>query len=163
MMLGAVKNIIPAVASTNAVIAAACVNEALKCLTFSGQLCNTYMLYNGQSVGSGVDCNTLIFEKLQECPACGQPPAVEVKVSSSITVKEFVEYLKVNGWCSLISCALPIQTAESLIDRVFRFGVSQARHTPHLRLGGGCFLRHNRTIGSYEGRQPSTATHRFCG
>jgi hypothetical protein len=49
-LIPAVKNIIPAVASTNAVIAAACVHEAYKCLTFSGQLCNTYMLYNGQSM-----------------------------------------------------------------------------------------------------------------
>lgn len=45
LTLGVIKNIIPAVASTNAVIAAVSVQEALKVLTFMGQVMNNYMMY----------------------------------------------------------------------------------------------------------------------
>lgn len=65
---GVVKNIIPAIASTNAIIAAACCNEAFKiCTNTSGSL-NNYMMYNGVN---GVYTYTFEYEQKDNCAVCG--------------------------------------------------------------------------------------------
>jgi ubiquitin-activating enzyme E1 C len=45
--MGVVKKIIPAVASTNALTSAACVNECLKILTGCNERLDNYMQYLG--------------------------------------------------------------------------------------------------------------------
>lgn len=67
LTMGVVKNIIPAVASTNAIVAAGCVNEAVKLLTFCSQSLNTYMMYMGSQ---GVYSHTFVYEKKDDCPVC---------------------------------------------------------------------------------------------
>jgi ubiquitin-activating enzyme E1 C len=65
---GVVKNIIPAIASTNAIIAAACCNEAFKiCTNTSGNL-NNYMMYNGVN---GIYTYTFEYEQKEGCAVCG--------------------------------------------------------------------------------------------
>ncbi|KAE8257878.1 hypothetical protein A4X13_0g2065 [Tilletia indica] len=65
---GVVKNIIPAIASTNAIIAAACTQEAFKIATTCAPFMNNYMMYTGNE---GVYTYTFEHEKRPDCPVCG--------------------------------------------------------------------------------------------
>ncbi|WFD01913.1 E1 ubiquitin-activating enzyme [Malassezia obtusa] len=65
---GVIKNIIPAIASTNAVIAAACTQEAFKIATSSAPYLNNYMMYAGNE---GAYTYTFDYEKRADCPVCG--------------------------------------------------------------------------------------------
>ncbi|GAX26490.1 ubiquitin-activating enzyme E1 C [Fistulifera solaris] len=87
MTMGVVKNIIPAVASTNAIIAAACVNEAIKYLTFFSQNMNSYMMYMGaQSIHS----HTFAYEPSEDCPVCSASVR-KMTVPASITLNQFIQ------------------------------------------------------------------------
>lgn len=65
---GVVKNIIPAIASTNAIIAAACTQEAFKFATTSAAYLNNYMMYTGDA---SVYTYTYEHEQRPDCPVCG--------------------------------------------------------------------------------------------
>jgi len=67
LTLGVVKNIIPAVASTNAIVSAVCVNEAMKVLSFCSQSLNTYKMYMGSE---GIYSHTFVYEQKSTCPVC---------------------------------------------------------------------------------------------
>uniref|UniRef100_A0A2L2YIB2 NEDD8-activating enzyme E1 catalytic subunit n=1 Tax=Parasteatoda tepidariorum TaxID=114398 RepID=A0A2L2YIB2_PARTP len=66
---GVIKNIIPAVASTNAVIAAACATEVFKLATSSYTPLNNYMVFNDID---GIYTYTFEAEKKDNCLACSQ-------------------------------------------------------------------------------------------
>lgn len=84
---GVTKNIIPAVASTNAIVAASCANEALKLATSMAKAMDNYMMYNG---GTGVYTYTYKNEKRPDCPVCGAPKPLHIPVNPESTVSDLV-------------------------------------------------------------------------
>ncbi|KAF9053830.1 hypothetical protein BDZ89DRAFT_1056385 [Hymenopellis radicata] len=86
---GVVKNIIPAIASTNAIIAAACCNEAFKIATTSAAYLNNYFMLIGTE---GVYSYTFEHEKRSDCPVCGGE-ALDMTLKADCTVEELIEML----------------------------------------------------------------------
>ncbi|XP_047100634.1 NEDD8-activating enzyme E1 catalytic subunit [Schistocerca piceifrons] len=89
LVQGVVKNIIPAVASTNAVVAAACATEAFKLATSCCVPMDNYMVFND---ADGIYTYTYEAEKKEDCLACSQVPRVidiegpDVKLEGLITI-----------------------------------------------------------------------------
>ena len=86
---GVVKNIIPAIASTNAIIAAACCNEAFKIATSCNPYLTNYMMYTGDD---GIYTYTFEHEQKPDCPVCGNL-AKTITVNPRHTLQEFIESL----------------------------------------------------------------------
>ncbi|XP_066913561.1 NEDD8-activating enzyme E1 catalytic subunit-like [Clytia hemisphaerica] len=87
---GVIKNIIPAVASTNAVIAAMCVTEVFKAITCCYKTMENYTVFNDSQ---GVYTYTFEAEKKEDCPVCSRKP-IERKVEFTSTLGEVIEQLK---------------------------------------------------------------------
>ncbi|GAB4817230.1 hypothetical protein N2152v2_004276 [Parachlorella kessleri] len=85
---GVVKNIIPAIASTNAIVAAACTLEALKMVTVCSSGLNNYMMYVGTE---GVYTHTVAYERDPACPICS--PGVPFTVQPTMTLREVIAKL----------------------------------------------------------------------
>lgn len=117
--LGVIKNIIPAIASTNALIAAAAVNEALKIATSAAGMLDNYMLYNAEE-GSHVTVQS--FAKNPSCEVCGNPPR-ELKVDPLSTLGALKETLMATPQFALQNPRLLIE------DRVLfmKAGMEQLR------------------------------------
>jgi len=86
---GVVKNIIPAIASTNAIIAAAESNEAFKIATYGADSMNNYMMYNGVT---GVYTYTFPYEKKESCPVCGTV-SITYEVNPDLKLEELIDLL----------------------------------------------------------------------
>lgn len=86
---GVVKHIIPAVASTNAVIAAQCVIEAFKIASSCCNPLNNYMVFNDTD---GLYTYTFEAEKKEDCLACSQVPQ-KLKLAEDATLQHLVDHL----------------------------------------------------------------------
>ncbi|KAI9850860.1 MAG: hypothetical protein M1838_004929 [Thelocarpon superellum] len=86
---GVVKNIIPAIASTNAIIAASCCNEAFKLATTSNPYLTNYMMYTGDDA---IYTYTFEHQRKPDCPVCGNV-AQKLDVDKRWTVAEFMDRL----------------------------------------------------------------------
>uniref|UniRef100_A0A8C5R664 NEDD8-activating enzyme E1 catalytic subunit n=1 Tax=Leptobrachium leishanense TaxID=445787 RepID=A0A8C5R664_9ANUR len=86
---GVVKRIIPAVASTNAVIAAACATEVFKIATSAYIPLNNYLVFNDVD---GLYTYTFEAERKDNCAACSQLPQ-NMEFPSSAKLQEVLDYL----------------------------------------------------------------------
>ncbi|KAJ6028175.1 hypothetical protein N7540_003751 [Penicillium herquei] len=89
MTQGVVKNIIPAIASTNAVIAASTTSEVFKIATSCNPYLENYMMYAGEE---GVYTYTFEAEKKADCPVCGNL-ARNMNVDANMTLGDFIDSL----------------------------------------------------------------------
>lgn len=97
MTQGVVKNIIPAIASTNAIIAASCCNEALKLATNTAPPIgmpetNNYMMYTGDD---GIYSYTFEHQKKEDCAVCGNRPK-DLGVNPQWTLQDLIDSFAVN-------------------------------------------------------------------
>jgi len=95
---GVVKNIIPAIASTNAVIAASCCNELLKLATGAAPALGVtpsgenYMMYSGDD---GIYTYTFKHERKPDCPVCSpQKQARNLETDLDTTLRDFLDQFK---------------------------------------------------------------------
>lgn len=93
LVQGVVKNIIPAVASTNAVIAATCTTEVFKIATSCCMPLNNYMVFNNVD---GIYTYSYEAEKKPDCLACSQKAKILEIASTDIKLQELIDLLSEN-------------------------------------------------------------------
>jgi len=89
---GVVKHIIPAVASTNAVIAGICATEVFKMITFCYMPLDNYMIFND---GQGIYTYSFQAEKKDDCMACSRA-CVKLTLPHDVTLEGLIEHVKEN-------------------------------------------------------------------
>lgn len=89
LTMGVVKNIIPAIASTNALVSAACVTEAIKRLSGCNFTMNNYLMYMGQS---GLNTHTFEYERQENCFVCSRNE-IALEVDRTDKLSGFIEQL----------------------------------------------------------------------
>jgi len=93
LTLGVIKNVIPAIASTNAIIAASTCLESIKILSGCSKILNNYFMYMGHE---GIYSDTSEYVRKDDCVVCSTK-IKNVKVDPKWTLKEFIsEYLVIN-------------------------------------------------------------------
>lgn len=85
---GVSKNIIPAIASTNAIVSAACVLEVLKMITMCSKGLNNYTMYMG---AEGIYSHTVAYERDPSCPICSK--GIEVSIDPQITLQGLIDIM----------------------------------------------------------------------
>ncbi|KAK2727768.1 hypothetical protein QYM36_008304 [Artemia franciscana] len=100
---GAVKNIIPAVASTNAVIAAAYATEVFKLLSGCAPIMNNYMVYTY--------AYTFEKEKKKDCMACSLESQI-ITLREESTLRELIDFLIESPVYQMKSPGVTMVTAE---------------------------------------------------
>ncbi|XVE81548.1 hypothetical protein DITRI_Ditri15bG0073700 [Diplodiscus trichospermus] len=90
---GVVKNIIPAIASTNAIISAACALQTLKIASGFSKTLSNYLRYVQLSLSLwGLHTKVTKFVKDKDCLVCG--PGVLIELDTTVTLRKFIDMLE---------------------------------------------------------------------
>ena len=113
-----IKNIIPAVASTNAVIAAICANEALKLAT---NMCPPLHGQLGFNVEEGVFAGSQLTERSEGCPVCSDMPTIKsIVLATNATLRELLTVMgsdgKVVSRCAIMNFLMYFATFQCILQ-----------------------------------------------
>lgn len=86
LTLGVIKNVIPAIASTNAIIAASTCLEAIKILTDCSLVLDNYFMYMGHE---GVYSAVTKYEKKEDCSCCSNHVKKRI-CNKNMKLKDFI-------------------------------------------------------------------------
>eukprot|EP01128_Nolandella_sp_AFSM9_P004828 TRINITY_DN224_c0_g1_i1.p1 TRINITY_DN224_c0_g1~~TRINITY_DN224_c0_g1_i1.p1 ORF type:complete len:483 (+),score=102.96 TRINITY_DN224_c0_g1_i1:44-1450(+) len=127
---GVVKRIIPAIASTNAVVAASCANEAFKICTGASHYLKNYMMYNG---GEGLYTSTVNYEKNEHCLVCGTV-GVPLSFPAATTLQELISHFieDTQKFDTLRDPSLVLQLDDGGSTPLWMTGFLSARTKPNL-------------------------------
>jgi ubiquitin-activating enzyme E1 C len=89
-----VKNIIPAIASTNALVSAACVNEVVKLRTACAQRMDNFFMFIGKGA-LGINTEVYRYQRNPDCAACHK--RILVKLSKDATLEELLKQIQAEG------------------------------------------------------------------
>lgn len=85
---GIVKNIVPAIASTQAIIASMCATEAIKYLTGTAPRLNNSIMFVGDAI-TGAYLENYLYERKEDCEACSKK-IIKIPIIEGETVKELM-------------------------------------------------------------------------
>lgn len=96
LVYGVSKRLVPAIASTNAIIAGVCCVEVLKLAMGNYAPLDNYFMYAGDS---GTYSSVFPFEKRNDCPVCGCE-AGEIRMQGKTLLKDLLEEVSLKLHCS---------------------------------------------------------------
>lgn len=128
---GVAKRIVPAIASTNAVVAAACSLEALKAASLVAPSLDNYCLYNG---GEGVYSSVVKHERDESCALCSAGVPVSASASEDTLLSLVDKLEKVPTVAALLGLDKEKQQKEGEGEEE---GIVDTVSGPGLALGGG--------------------------
>lgn len=125
LTMGVVKNIIPAIPSTNAIISAMCVNEAFKLMSYASFSMNNYHMY---MANTGTYSHTFNYEKRLDCPVCSNEE-LGIDIEKECTLNELIVKL-----CDLNTFRLSKPSITSVDKNLFMQGPPALREATSVHL-----------------------------
>jgi len=133
------KRIIPAIASTNAIISASCATEVFKIITQSSSYLKNYMMYSGID---GVYTNTFNYDKNPDCAVCGSALKT-LKLKDTAKVQNLLDALVNDAKLQLTRPSLSTVIADKTVMLYMQNPPHLEKHTrPNLDKTVGEFLHH---------------------